>query len=87
MINERTIAKALKSKGFDVVIENGWTELEDATILVKNSNYHIQVGKTYILLCEEYSLVDNYSMRHLKVWENSSKFLSEIGSLLAAAHK
>lgn len=84
MINERAVAKALKSKGFDVVIENEWDESEDATITVKNSNYHIQVGENYIILCEEYPSVDNYSMRHLKMWENSSKFLSEIGSLLTS---
>lgn len=82
MINERAVARALKSKGFDVVIENEWDESEDATVLVKNSNYHIQVGENYIILCEEDPSIDNYSVRHLKMWENSSKFLSEIGSLL-----
>lgn len=84
MINERAVARALRNKGFDVVIENEWDEDEDATITVKNSNYHIQIGVDYIILCEDYPSVDNYSMRHLKMWESSTKFLSEIGSLLTS---
>ena len=84
MINERAVARALRNKGIDVVIENEWDEDEDATITVKNSNYHIQVGENYIILCEENMAVDNYSVRHFKMWESSTKFLSEIGSLLTS---